>query len=105
MEEHPQRGTRGRTECPGRRRLKDADRCRAAVVRRAVALTLVLLAASLVRTTPQAASQQGAAPRPAPVGGANFDYNHCGIPADYVALTTQIRPSRGPNLSSATERH
>lgn len=38
---------------------------------------------------------------PDPVGGANFDYNYFGIPANYVASNAQIRPSLGRDLSSA----
>ena len=35
-----------------------------------------------------------------PVGGANFDYNYFGLPANYVAGNAQISPSLGRNLSS-----
>ena len=37
---------------------------------------------------------------PDPVGGANFDYNYFGLPANYVAGNAQIGPSLGRNLSS-----
>ena len=36
-----------------------------------------------------------------PVGGANFDYNYFGLPANYVAGNAQVSPSLGRNLSSA----
>jgi hypothetical protein len=35
-----------------------------------------------------------------PVGGANFDYNYFGLPANYVASSAQISPSLGRGLSS-----
>lgn len=38
---------------------------------------------------------------PDPVGGANFDYNYFGMPANYVAGNAQVAPSLGRNLSSA----
>jgi hypothetical protein len=38
---------------------------------------------------------------PDPVGGANFDYNYFGLPANYVASSAQVRPSLGRALSSA----
>jgi hypothetical protein len=38
---------------------------------------------------------------PDPVGGANFDYNYFGMPANYVAANAQVAPSLGRNLSSA----
>lgn len=38
---------------------------------------------------------------PDPVGGANFDYNYFGLPANYVAANAQVAPSLGRNLSSA----
>jgi hypothetical protein len=38
---------------------------------------------------------------PDPVGGANFDYNYFGLPANYVAGNAQVAPSLGRNLSSA----
>lgn len=38
---------------------------------------------------------------PDPVGGANFDYNYFGLPANYVATSAQIAPSLGRPLSSA----
>jgi hypothetical protein len=38
---------------------------------------------------------------PDPVGGANFDYNYFGLPANYVAGNAQVFPSLGRNLSSA----
>lgn len=37
---------------------------------------------------------------PDPVGGANFDYNYFGLPANYVASSAQIAPSLGRPLSS-----
>jgi hypothetical protein len=37
---------------------------------------------------------------PTPVGGANFDYNYFGLPANYVASNAQIAPSLGRPLSS-----
>ena len=37
---------------------------------------------------------------PDPVGGANFDYNYFGLPANYVAGNAQIAPSLGRRLSS-----
>ena len=37
---------------------------------------------------------------PDPVGGANFDYNYFGLPANYVASSAQIPPSLGRPLSS-----
>ena len=37
---------------------------------------------------------------PDPVGGANFDYNYFGLPANYVAGNAQIAPSLGRTLSS-----
>jgi hypothetical protein len=37
---------------------------------------------------------------PDPVGGANFDYNYFGLPANYVATSAQIQPSLGRPLSS-----
>ena len=38
---------------------------------------------------------------PDPVGGANFDYNYFGMPANYVAGNAHQPPSLGRNLSSA----
>lgn len=38
---------------------------------------------------------------PDPVGGAGFNYNYFGLPANYVAGNAQIAPSLGRNLSSA----
>ena len=37
---------------------------------------------------------------PDPVGGANFDYNYFGLPANYVVTSAQIQPSLGRPLSS-----
>jgi hypothetical protein len=37
---------------------------------------------------------------PAPVGGANFNYNYFGLPANYVASSAQVAPSLGRALSS-----
>jgi hypothetical protein len=38
---------------------------------------------------------------PDPVGGANFDYNYFGLPANYVAGNAQVQPSLGRTLASA----
>jgi hypothetical protein len=38
---------------------------------------------------------------PDPVGGAGFNYNYFGLPANYVATSAQIRESLGRSLSSA----
>jgi hypothetical protein len=37
---------------------------------------------------------------PDPVGGANFDYNYFGLPANFVVTSAQIFPSLGRDLSS-----
>jgi hypothetical protein len=41
---------------------------------------------------------------PDPVGGANFDYNYFGLPANYVAGNAQIAPSLGRPPSGGARR-